>query len=169
MAVDLNTVTNATQRAGVLIALKRSGHEDAAKRLPEFLADADPVVRHSALKWVSDWRLKEFLPQVEAWLNAPDLSAELFLAHLAARERLTREPPPERTAAEVAGMSPREFLPQYNYRDSKFLIEKVLDGSAAPSLRALSLRLLPAEQANANVATLMGVPMGNSSSSSTRL
>ncbi|MFT4589031.1 MAG: putative membrane-bound dehydrogenase-like protein [Candidatus Binatia bacterium] len=155
MAVDLKTITNATQRAGVLIALKRSGHEDASKRLLEFLADTDPVVRHSALKWVSDWRLKEFLPQVEAWLNAPDLSGELFLAHLAARERLMEEAPPERTAAEIATMSPREFLPQYNYRDSKFLTAKVRDSAASPSLRALSLRLLPAAQINANVETLM--------------
>ena len=155
MAVDLKSVTNATQRAGILVSLKHSGHAETVTRLSEFLSDPDPVVRHSALKWVSDRRLTQFLPQVEAWLNAPDLSAEQFLAHLAARERLLQAPPPDRTAAEVASMSPREFLPQYNYRDTTFLIEKVLDDSAPPPLRALSLRLLPVAQINANVETLM--------------
>ena len=155
MAVDLNAVTNGAQRVGILLALKHSGHADAAQLLPSFLADADPVVRHSALKWISDRRLKEFLPHVEAWLNAPALSADLFLAHLAARERLLKEPLAERTAAEVVSMSPSEFLPQYRYRDTKFLIGKVLGDSVASPVRALSLRLLPVAQINANVSALI--------------
>lgn len=155
MAVDLKSITNGAQRVGILIALKRCGDPAAQDLLSDFLSDPDPIVRHSALKWVSDRRLGEFLPQVEAGLKAPDLGADLFLAHLAARERLMQEPPPERTAAEIAAMSPSEFLPQYNYRDAKFLVEKVLDDSASPALRGLSLRLLPAAQINVNVGALI--------------
>jgi putative membrane-bound dehydrogenase-like protein len=113
-------------RLGLLLALRRAGEEEGRKRLPDFLADADPEVRQAAIQWVGEERLKEHAGQLQAAAARAPVTRELFEALLAANDFL-------------AGNKP-------NVRDevgSEVFVAKVLqDDSQPPAFRLLSLRML---------------------------
>src|SRR5262249_33451340 len=48
------TALDPLQRMGVLLALRSAAGAEAERRVPEFLADADPEVRFLAAKWIAD-------------------------------------------------------------------------------------------------------------------
>ncbi len=80
--------TDARQRLGVLLALRRSGQALARSALRRFLADSDPAVRRAAIQWVGEERLKEWAGQLEGAAARAPSSAGLFRALLAARHLL---------------------------------------------------------------------------------
>jgi putative heme-binding domain-containing protein len=94
------------------------------------LADESPVVRRAAVQWIAEEKLSDFRPQVEAILNDPNITADLFLATLAALEMLDGVPPAQ------FDMTP----------PGKYVLPLVKDEKRPAAVRALALRLVdPAE------------------------
>ena len=79
------------------------------------------------MQWIAEDRLNEFRSNVEAVLNDPSTTADLFLASLAALEMLD-------------GVKPEEFD---KTPPGKYVLPIVNDGKGPPSVRALALRLVP--------------------------
>ena len=114
-------------RLGVLLACRRSELREGKALLPAWLSDTDGNVRRAALQWISEERLTEFQPKLEAAL-APPLSRQTFMAYLAAIQMLvSNKPDPNATVSQVRQVA--------------------LDASRPPDLRALALRLLPVNEA----------------------
>ncbi|MHC4996280.1 MAG: PVC-type heme-binding CxxCH protein, partial [Planctomycetota bacterium] len=150
MRVDIDQLADARQRAGLLVAMQRSAHPAASKRISAFLKDPDPAVRLRAVKWVADERLQQYQQALENGLNDPSLTPDLFMAHLAAIEQLELEPLPDFTEKELAGLSSREFLPKIDFQNPTRLLAKVVDTGATPTLRRLALRLMPPDHKGLN-------------------
>jgi putative heme-binding domain-containing protein len=120
-AIDVRSLTDPRQRAGVLLAARAAGRPDAAR----FLADPDEEVRLLAAKWVADDKLAECRPQVAEALADPRLSIRLVHAFATALARLDGR---DTTEAALAG----EFL------------ARATDGRAPAAQRVAALRLVPA-------------------------
>jgi putative membrane-bound dehydrogenase-like protein len=117
---------DAKLRLGLLLALRRSGDEEGRKRLPDFLADADPEVRRAAIQWVGEERLREYADQLQAAAARAPVTRELFEALLAANEFLAGNKP---TVRDEIG--------------SEVFVARILqDDSQPPAFRLLSLRML---------------------------
>src|SRR5262249_52937616 len=86
--LDLRTVSDPRQREGILLAHRASGRPEAARLVPEFLADADAEVRFLAAKWVADEKLEAARPLLAAALRDPQLSGRLYFAYMTALARL---------------------------------------------------------------------------------
>jgi putative membrane-bound dehydrogenase-like protein len=78
----------AARRLGLLLILRESGRPEAIARVPEHLADPDPLIRFAAMQWVGEHRLKQFRPQLLAGLASGTATKNLFEATLAALEQL---------------------------------------------------------------------------------
>lgn len=99
--LGFQTLPEASQRAGVLIAtrraLKREGlslsnlDPGCSGLLLKSLQDADPRVVLVALHWISDERVRHFKRVVEDRLNAHDVTPDLFYAALTTLTRLDSE------------------------------------------------------------------------------
>lgn len=100
------------------------GNGDPKTWIPVLLADENPEVRFEALRWVSDRQLKDFLPDVEAIIDSPNVAFSEFEAAAAARNSLLGKP-------------------DLGIRDPDMLLSKALDTEAPPVIRAHALRLLP--------------------------
>jgi putative heme-binding domain-containing protein len=106
--------------------------EGLEKVLRVALADRDESLRRAAVQWVAEVGLKDLRPQVEAILNEPRITADVFLATLAALEMLDGVPP-----AEFDKTPP-----------GKYVLPLVRDAKRTPTIRALALRLVdPADPA----------------------
>jgi putative membrane-bound dehydrogenase-like protein len=116
------------QEIGVLLACRASGHEDATKRLADFLKDPDPDVRFLAVKWVADEKLVEFRPQVAEMLKSPNLDPRSYIALATALARLDGKPVNDDNLA-------------------TYFLERLSDTSAPLSARLLALRAVPAAHA----------------------
>ncbi|MFN0199260.1 MAG: c-type cytochrome [Planctomycetaceae bacterium] len=91
------------------------------------LAHPSSLVRRAAVQWVGEERLVDFRPQVTAILDDPAITADLFLATLAALEMLDGIPPQE------FDMTP----------PGKYVIPIVRNKIRPAAVRALALRLVP--------------------------
>jgi len=105
------TGTESTQRIGLLLAWRASGHKDAFKHLPDFLKDPDPDVRFMAAKWVSDEKLTEFRSQIADMLKSPALDPRGYVALATTLARLDGKPVNEDSLATY-------FLDRLNDRDA---------------------------------------------------
>ena len=123
--------TSDIARAGLVLAgRKQSPAPIDMARLS--LADKSAIVRRVALQWVAEERLTELRPQVAAMLDDPAITADLFLATLAALEMLDGVPPAQfdKTPA------------------GKYVLPIVADRDRPATLRALALRMVdPADGA----------------------
>jgi putative membrane-bound dehydrogenase-like protein len=79
---------SAEARLGLLLILRESNQPEAETILPSFLSDPDPRIRFAAIQWVSEQRLTDFRPRLEAALASTAETRDLFGATLAALERL---------------------------------------------------------------------------------
>src|SRR5262245_49416812 len=117
----------AVLRLGLLLALRRTGDEEARSAIPAFLADDEPAIRRAAVQWIAEERLTSFADRIEsAALRAP-VTRELFEAWLAAREILDGKY--ERTVS-------RDFAGE------SYVAPILKDQKQAAHLRALALRML---------------------------
>ncbi len=121
--------SNPRVRLAVLLAYRR-GHErmpDGIQHLPLWLGDADGAVRRAALQWIAEDRLADFRPQLEKSLQSP-LTRQTFLAYLATIQMLVSgKPDTQATISETRQIA--------------------LDPARPADLRALSLQLLPVDEA----------------------
>lgn len=88
------------------------------------LQDASPEVQFEVLRWIADFDLKTFLPEVEEVLSRSDLDFTRFEAGIAAWNTLKGKP--------EAGV-----------RDKDLLLARIEDPDSPPKLRAYALRLFP--------------------------
>jgi putative membrane-bound dehydrogenase-like protein len=107
-----------------IAALERRDEFDADSWVRALLADESSKVRYETLRWIADWQLVTFLPDVEMLLEQSDLDFQLFEAVLAARNTLMGKP--------AAGV-----------RDTELLLAQVQNAKVSPQIRAYALRLLP--------------------------
>ena len=111
---------------GSLLAARRSKelHDYvAAEALDYFLRAKSLRTRFAAVKWIADDKLVDYRPDLLKMLDGPDLDYRLFLATVAAIERLDGKPPTDRPPPE-------------------FLLAKITDDQAPIAIRRHCLRLI---------------------------
>ncbi|QDT92175.1 PVC-type heme-binding CxxCH protein [Gimesia algae] len=120
---------SAADRISAVMALKLA-QADPQKWIPVLLADNSPDVQFETLRWISDYRLKAFLPLVEAKLSESDLDYQRFEAAIATWNTL-------------------QGKPEAGIRNPELLLAKVQDVNSPPRIRAYALRLLPTQSRSA--------------------
>src|SRR5262249_37138725 len=75
--------SNPSLRVGILLALRRAGEAEGRLKLPQFLDDADPVVRRAAIQWVGEENLHQYANLAKAAAFLQPISREVFEAYLA--------------------------------------------------------------------------------------
>ncbi len=135
LQIDWQSLPLPGTRAGILVALKKSGLEAARTQIPAFLEDDALEVRFAAVKWIADDQLTEYRALVESELRRPGLNSRMFLAAMAALDRLDGKKPKDAPAPEN-------------------LYEFLVDESASPALRAVALRLMPPHYKKLSLETL---------------
>lgn len=120
-------------RQGRLASLLASRRTAAERRSPapidalkKAMEDRDESVRRVAIQWIAESQLKDLRPQVENVLNDASISADLFLATLAALEMLDGIPP-----ARFDQTPP-----------GKYVLPLVKDEKRPAAIRALALRMV---------------------------
>lgn len=121
-------------RLWALVALRRAGLEDA-RWVRALKDDADPEIQFERLRWIADAVLVEFLPEVTALLDQPDLDYRLFEAALATLNTLRGNP--------GAGVT-----------DPALLLEKLTTAGTPARVQAYALRLLPPDHPRLPLALL---------------
>ncbi len=120
-------------RENAFLALRRSNYpNDLQSRVPDLLKHDDPTIRFLTLKLIADQRLKEFRPLIEAGLESKDLTRELLAAHITALEMID--------IGRIVHGRP----------DPKALLKTLTNDSMPARVRALALRLLPADTKELN-------------------
>jgi len=129
--LDNNLLQSAPARLALMLAGRIRAPKEAAF-IKRGLSDESPIVRRLSVQWIAEEKLSDFRPQVEAILNDPKITADLFLATLAALEMLDGVPPAQ------FDMTP----------PGKYVLPLVKDEKRPAAVRALALRLVdPAEPA----------------------
>ena len=140
MAKDFVSESRSQQIAAVKIPQIRLAHLlSSRRRNPQEQApirwgfrDADVRIRRAAIQWIAEEGLIGYRPQIEAILNDPALSADLFMATLAALEMLDGVPPAQFDKTPLG----------------KRLLPLVQDERRPAAVRALALRMIdPADPA----------------------
>ncbi|MBS0264030.1 MAG: c-type cytochrome [Planctomycetes bacterium] len=90
------------------------------------LGDHDPDVRRLAVQWVAEEKLADLRPRVEAVFNSASVTADLFMATLAALEMLDGANPAEIDKTPAA----------------KYVLPLLTDERRSPAVRAQALRLV---------------------------
>jgi putative heme-binding domain-containing protein len=124
-AIDSQEISSAKARTGLLLAVRIRDPQNRPV-VKRGLANSSANVQRICVQWVAEEKLKEFRPQVEAILNDPQITADLFLATLAALEMLDGIPP-----AEFDKTPP-----------GKYVLPLVEDEKRPASVRALALRMV---------------------------
>ncbi|QDU10714.1 PVC-type heme-binding CxxCH protein [Gimesia aquarii] len=120
---------SAADRVQAVLALKLA-NASPQKWIKLLLSDKSVDVQFETLRWISDARLKTFLPEVEQKLSQSDLDYRRFEAAIATWNTLKGKP--------EAGI-----------RNPTLLLAKVKDANSAPRIRAYALRLLPTQPRSA--------------------
>lgn len=113
-------------RLAATLAARHRAPRDAAV-LELAIDDRDRLVRRAAVQWVAEEGLTQFRPKVEGALNEASITADLFLASLAALEMLD-------------GRKPEEFD---KTPPEKYVLPIVADLNRPAAVRAIALRLVP--------------------------
>lgn len=127
----------AIDRVQAVLALKLA-NASPQKWIKILLSDKNADVQFETLRWISDARLKTFLPDVEQKLTQSDLDYRRFEAAIATWNTLKGKP--------EAGI-----------RNPTLLLAKVQDANSAPRIRAYALRLLPTQSRSAPKAGVKSV------------
>ncbi len=123
--VDVDSRKQPLERIGLLLAWRASGRPDATRRLAEFLGDADEDVRFLAVKWIADWKLLDYRPQLVDMLKNRTLNVRLYSACSSALARLD-----DRDVSEA--------------RMIDYFLDRLRDEKSPPALRVLALQMVPA-------------------------
>ncbi|MFN7734118.1 MAG: PVC-type heme-binding CxxCH protein [Pirellula sp.] len=118
-----------------LVALRRNGLNDP-KWVRLCWNDSNPELRLECLRWIADGELKEFLPRVEALLADPKLEYRLF-------------------EASIATINTLKGTPEAGVTDPATLVQRLMQPTTSPSVRAYILRLLPANHEKLTVQQLV--------------
>ena len=110
------------------LATRRRGSPEGRNDIPDLLKYHSPAVRCVALQWVGEERLTEFAGKVNEALKVQPVTREVLEYALAARQKLTTDPPAE-------GKPPAEFS------GGQLAVDVVFDASFDPPLRSLALQL----------------------------
>lgn len=127
----------AIDRVQAVLALKLA-NASQQKWIKILLSDKNADVQFETLRWISDARLKTFLPDVEQKLTQSDLDYRRFESAIATWNTLKGKP--------EAGI-----------RNPTLLLAKVQDTNSAPRIRAYALRLLPTQSRSAPKAGVQSV------------
>lgn len=114
-------------RLTALLAARRAQDDESSAMLRLGLTDDSSMVRRAAVQWVGEARLTEFRWLIEALLDDPRTTPDLFLACLASLSLLD-------------GVPPREFEKQ---PPAEYALGIVRDERRPGNLRASALRLIP--------------------------
>lgn len=142
-------------RLGAMIALHRSGNEEAYPAARRLLTDEDLRIRQYAMKWIGQKGLTEYRGDIENALKDGPVSEELFRTYLATVRHLQPdfiEAYQNQTKGEAKQIS-RE-LPD------GFIEEFIRDESKPTELRAMAIKYL--EDSNENVEFLVSLLDGQS-------
>jgi putative membrane-bound dehydrogenase-like protein len=112
-------------RIAMLLAARLRDSRDQTL-LTMALGDHDPDVRRLAVQWVAEERHGSLRPRVEAVFNSTAVTADLFMATLAALEMLDGAKPAEIDKTPAA----------------KYVLPLVVDEKRSPAVRAQALRLV---------------------------
>ncbi len=116
-------------RIGAIVAMRRKGDPACRAAIPKLLEDPDPGVRRTAMQWVGEEGLTEHAAALEASASRPPVKRDLFEAFLAAIDFLN------------AGLRREGDL-----KGGDFYLARMLEDRTQPAaLRALALRMLPAD------------------------
>jgi len=124
MAIDCKSAKDPALRAGLLLAHRASGRPEAAKLVPEFLADPDEDVRFLAAKWVADQKLTQHRPLIVDALKDRKLNVRMYLALSTALARVDGQ---EVNEAKLAD----------------YFLERVADDRSPADLRVKALQMVP--------------------------
>lgn len=133
------------QRVWALVALRRDNLKNP-RWVDLFWNDPDPEIRFECLRWISDAVFTQYLPQVEAMLEQPELSYRLFEAVVATSNTLRGKP--------SAGIT-----------DAETWVARLLDPKVSPVVKRYALRLIPPNHPKLTVELLTGMLEGSSSDS----
>lgn len=122
---DNSKLSSGMARAGLILAA-RIRDPQAREFVERGLNDRSEIVRRLSVQWIAEEKVNEFRPKVEALLNDPAITADLFLATLAALEMLD-------------GVPPQKFD---ETPPGKYVLPMVKDDKRPPSVRALALRMV---------------------------
>jgi putative membrane-bound dehydrogenase-like protein len=111
-------------RRGLLLGWRASGRAEAARRVPEFLADPDEGVRFLAAKWVADEKLVQFRPLLVKALKDRTLNVRMYSAYSTALARVENR---EVSEAKMAA----------------YFLDRLRDDKSSPALRVMALQLIP--------------------------
>ncbi|MEQ8787341.1 MAG: c-type cytochrome [Pirellulaceae bacterium] len=136
-AVDQSEALDAIAIAsplGVLLARKRNPETraKAARGLGKYLSHSSSPVRLTAVKWIADDQLKQYRPQLEAMLADETLNYRLFLAVVAALDRLDGKEPSDRP-------SPERLLARINDDKSSLAVRRIALRMIDPTYKQLRL------------------------------
>lgn len=138
--VRWSELESARQRVGFLLARRERGDLSESERdalLEKSFGDADPSVRLTALRWVSDARLVGKTSAVEKLLATDDITADLFRATVATLDWLDRDEKLTKTDDPLARLT------------------SIVDDSSRPTkVRSLALSLIPADHSALTVERL---------------
>jgi putative membrane-bound dehydrogenase-like protein len=123
-AIDATSVKDPARRSGLLLAHRASGKSEAAKLLPEFLADSDEEVRFLAAKWVADEKLTQHRPLLINALKDRKLNVRMYLAYSTALARVDGQ---EVNEAKLAD----------------YFLDRVADDQSPADLRVKALQMVP--------------------------
>ena len=124
-------------RLGALLALRRADVAEAEKLLRPRLRDRDEEVRRMAMVWAGEKELRSLTPAVEAAVDLPDLTPQLFEVWIATLQILQNEPLPPGAKPPAGSKADRE-------PDVGGLERILADSRRAPALRIYALRRLAA-------------------------
>jgi putative heme-binding domain-containing protein len=134
-AIDRRGVTDARQRAGLLLAFRASVQPGRTSVIEEFLTDPDEEVRFLAVKWVADEAatLKskhqpalslQIRPLIEEALKNRDLNVRMYSAYSTALARVDNQEVNEARMAD-------------------YFFNRLADENSSPALRVKALQLIP--------------------------
>lgn len=109
----------------------------------QFLLDPDPALRRAAIQWVGEERLMQLAKQIDASAALPPVSREVFEAWLATRELLANPGPLKNPSQEPSG--------------DVLVLAVLRDAKQPAALRALALRMLPAQHAQLKLPELLAL------------
>lgn len=124
-------------RLGAVVALHRSGHEDAEEIALDLLSDPDERVRHRVLMWIGREFMSNLRPHLDLALTSGHVSTELFNTYLSTVRHLNPE--------FIQAYQNREERFSRNYKrplPDNFIEDFIRDDSRAPELRAMALKYL---------------------------
>lgn len=143
--IDLASHDQPEVRLGAIVALNRTGHQDAEEIALDLLTDPNEQVRQRVLMWIGREFMSNLQPHLDLALTSGSVSTELFNTYLSTVRHLRPE--------FIQAYQNREERYSRNYSrplPDNFVEDFIRDDSRVPELRAIALKYLdePKEELN---------------------